>query len=106
MNHLNLLQNGLHETYKDKNNSGYILVIIKINNSEAIKKSDKSKVIIGPSGPCQNLKKMQLIWNGEFYGADSVRWFILSDSPPEKDVQWSDTGVTASNKFLKKCRFS
>ena len=26
------------------------------------------------------------------YGADSVRWFILSDSPPEKDVQWSDVG--------------
>ena len=36
------------------------------------------------------------------YGADSIRWFILSDSPPEKDVQWSDTGVTAANKFLQK----
>ena len=36
------------------------------------------------------------------YGADAVRWFILSDSPPEKDVQWSDTGVAASNKFLQK----
>ena len=27
------------------------------------------------------------------YGADAVRLFILSDSPPEKDIQWSDTGV-------------
>ena len=36
------------------------------------------------------------------YGADAVRWFILSDSPPEKDVQWSDTGVISSNKFLQK----
>ena len=36
------------------------------------------------------------------YGADSVRWFILSDSPPEKDVQWSDSGVASSNKFLQK----
>ena len=36
------------------------------------------------------------------YGADAVRWFILSDSPPEKDVQWSDTGVFSSNKFLQK----
>ena len=33
------------------------------------------------------------------YGADAVRWFILSDSPPEKDVQWSDTGVDSANKF-------
>ena len=36
------------------------------------------------------------------YGADAVRWFILSDSPPEKDIQWSDTGVSSSNKFLQK----
>ena len=36
------------------------------------------------------------------YGADSVRWFILSDSPPEKDVQWSDIGVESANKFLQK----
>ena len=36
------------------------------------------------------------------YGADSVRWFILSDSPPDKDVQWSDSGVASSNKFLQK----
>jgi leucyl-tRNA synthetase len=36
------------------------------------------------------------------YGADSVRWFILSDSPPEKDVQWSNTGVVSANKFLQK----
>ena len=36
------------------------------------------------------------------FGADSVRWFILSDSPPEKDVQWSDNGVVSANKFYKK----
>ena len=36
------------------------------------------------------------------YGADAVRWFILSDSPPEKDVQWSDIGVKSANKFLQK----
>ncbi len=36
------------------------------------------------------------------YGADAVRWFILSDSPPEKDIQWSDSGVNSSNKFLQK----
>ena len=36
------------------------------------------------------------------YGADAVRWFILSDSPPEKDVQWSDTGVASASKFLQK----
>ena len=36
------------------------------------------------------------------YGADAIRWFILSDSPPEKDVQWSNQGVNSSYKFLQK----
>ena len=36
------------------------------------------------------------------YGADAVRWFILSDSPPDKDIQWSASGVDAANKFLQK----
>jgi len=36
------------------------------------------------------------------YGADAVRLFILSDSPPEKDVQWSEQGMVASYKFINK----
>jgi leucyl-tRNA synthetase len=36
------------------------------------------------------------------YGADAVRLFILSDSPPEKDVQWSDEGIKSSYKFIQK----
>ena len=38
----------------------------------------------------------------EDYGADATRLFILSDSPPEKDVQWSDQGIIASYKFIQK----
>ena len=41
----------------------------------------------------------------ESYGADAVRLFILSDSPPEKDVQWSDRGMESSYKFLQKLWF-
>ena len=36
------------------------------------------------------------------FGADAVRLFILSDSPPEKDVQWSEQGMIASYKFVQK----
>ena len=38
----------------------------------------------------------------EKYGADAVRLFILSDSPPEKDVQWSEEGIASSFKFIQK----
>ena len=36
------------------------------------------------------------------YGADAARLFILSDSPPEKDVQWSEEGIISSFKFVQK----
>ena len=38
----------------------------------------------------------------EIYGADTARWFMLSDSPPEKDVQWSEQGIKAAFKFIQK----
>ncbi len=36
------------------------------------------------------------------YGADTARWFMLSDSPPERDLQWTETGIVASFKFINK----
>ena len=36
------------------------------------------------------------------YGADAVRWFILSDSPPERDIQWSEEGINGAFKYIQK----
>ena len=36
------------------------------------------------------------------YGADTARWFVLSDSPPERDVEWTASGAEASHKFLNR----
>ena len=36
------------------------------------------------------------------FGADAIRWFILSDSPPGKDIQWSEEGISSSFKFIQK----
>ena len=38
----------------------------------------------------------------EKYGADTARWFMLSDSPPERDLQWTETGIASSFKFINK----
>ncbi len=38
----------------------------------------------------------------DLYGADTARWFMLSDSPPERDLQWTETGIAASFKFINK----
>ncbi|EMD84000.1 leucine--tRNA ligase [Pacificimonas flava] len=34
------------------------------------------------------------------YGADAVRWFVLSDSPPERDLEWSDAGIEGAARFV------
>ncbi len=103
----NLFTQGMvcHESYQDENGNWlYPHEIEKINSKEAIKKENKSKVIIGPPESMSKSKKNTIDPETMIkqYGADSVRWFILSDSPPEKDVQWSDSGVASSNKFLQK----
>jgi leucyl-tRNA synthetase len=33
------------------------------------------------------------------YGADAVRWFMLSDSPPERDLEWSENGIEGAHRF-------
>ena len=94
-----------HETYKDA--SGKWLnpeEIEKDKNGNLIKIKDKTKVIAGPSESMSKSKKNVIDPESmiKSYGADAVRWFILSDSPPEKDIQWSNQGVNAAYKFLQK----
>jgi leucyl-tRNA synthetase len=36
------------------------------------------------------------------YGADTARWFMLSDSPPERDVEWTDAGVEGAHRFVQR----
>ncbi|WP_345907701.1 leucine--tRNA ligase, partial [Sphingomonas sp. UBA4815] len=36
------------------------------------------------------------------YGADAVRWFMLSDSPPERDLPWSESGIEGSWRFVQR----
>ena len=103
----NLFTQGMvcHESYKDeKGNWLYPEEVEKINNNKFVKKSDKSKVIVGPPESMSKSKKNTIDPETMIkqYGADAVRWFILSDSPPDKDIQWSASGVEAANKFLQK----
>ncbi len=94
-----------HETYKDKNNKWlYPNEIEKNSSGKFFKKQDKSQVTVG-SPEAMSKSKKNVVDPEEMiksYGADSVRWFILSDSPPEKEILWSNNGLIAANKFLQK----
>ncbi len=94
-----------HETYKDSNGKWLSPEEIeKKDKIEFVKKSDQTNVIVGPSESMSKSKKNVIDPESmiESYGADAIRWFILSDSPPEKDIQWSSQGVNSAYKFLQK----
>ncbi len=94
-----------HETYKINNEWKNPSEVQSENGKDFfLKDKPNQKVIVGPSESMSKSKKNTIdprimIKN---YGADSVRFFILSDSPPEKDIQWSDQGMQAAYKYVQK----
>ena len=92
-----------HETYQDENKWLSPDEIIKEPNGLAVTKKDGKKLTSGLLKQCLNQKKYnrsrKMI---NKYGVDSVRWFMLSDSPPDKDIQWSETELMHPTNFYKK----
>ena len=103
----NLFTQGMvcHETYKDKSGNWLSPDEVEFkSNKKFISKIDNTEVEIGPAEAMSKSKKNTIDPEKMIkkYGADAVRLFILSDSPPERDVMWSDDGIEASHKFLQK----
>ncbi len=95
-----------HETYKDRNDNWLSPDQVQTDDGKNffVKGQATNKVIVGPSESMSKSKKNtidpeQMI---TAYGSDAVRLFILSDSPPEKDIQWSETGMNSAHKFVQK----
>jgi leucyl-tRNA synthetase len=95
-----------HETYKDQTNVWLSPDEVTSEDGKEFYKKDNpsEKIIVGPTESMSKSRKNTIDPENiiKSYGADSVRLFILSDSPPEKDVQWSDQGMMASFKFVQK----
>ncbi|MCC8415980.1 MAG: leucine--tRNA ligase [Rickettsia endosymbiont of Gnoriste bilineata] len=102
----NLLTQGmvLHATYKDANNNW-------LYPDEVIKQSDKwinkntgEKVVQGRiekmSKSKKNVVDLESILTN--HSADAIRLFVLSDSPPEKDFEWSANGLEGCSRFISK----
>ena len=94
-----------HETYKDPDGNWVSPDEIEIINGKKFLKKDNSKQITVGSSESMSKSKKNTIDPEDIisnYGADSARLFILSDSPPEKDIQWSEEGIVSSFKFVQK----
>ena len=62
--------------------------LVDVGKTEKMSKSKKN--VIDPSS----------IIN--LYGADTARWYMLSDSPPDRDLEWTDNGISGAYKFINK----
>ena len=80
--------NDVDET--DENNLVHIPTGKAVYKGDIIKMSKAKKNVVDPNDIIQG------------YGADVARWFVLSDSPPERDVEWTDAGVNGAWNFQKK----
>ena len=85
-----------HETYRAADGSWLLPEEVeRTAGGNVVRASDKSPVEVGRSEKMSKSKKNvvdpdQIIHD---YGADTARWFMLSDSPPERDLEWTEAGV-------------
>ena len=101
----NLFTQGMvcHPTFKNKAGKWiFPKDVIEKNNSFFLNSNEE--VFKGDSQAMSKSKKNIIDPDDiiKIYGSDAVRWFILSDSPPDRDIQWSDNGIQGAFKYIKK----
>jgi leucyl-tRNA synthetase len=98
----------IHETYRSEDGRWLLPTEIRIDGEGESRKATEiasgKPVIIGSIEKMSKSKK-NLVDPDDIittYGADCVRWFILSDSPPERDVIFSEAGVAGASRFMQR----
>lgn len=94
-----------HETYKDADGRWLY--------PEEIQKRSDGSVVHGETGAAVSVGRSESMSKSKrnvvdpeeiigSYGADTARWFMLSDSPPERDLEWTDAGVDGAWRYLNR----
>ncbi len=94
-----------HETYQDANGDWLYPDEIEKDENGTIIQSDTGKpIIVGRIEKMSKSKRNTVDPRGiiEGYGADTARLFMLSDSPPERDLEWTEAGVEGAWRYLNK----
>jgi len=98
----------VHETYGNHKMGWFQpseLEIKEIDGKRTAKRLDNAEEV--PIGGIEKMSKSKrnVIDPDEIiatYGADTARWFMLSDSPPDRDVEWTDAGAEGAHRFVQR----
>jgi leucyl-tRNA synthetase len=98
----------VHETYRDAAGQFVFPADVRIESDGATRRAvhadTGAPIAIGPIEKMSKSKK-NVVDPDEIiasYGADTARWFMLSDSPPERDVIWTEEGVQGASRFVQR----
>jgi len=98
----------VHETYRAKNGDWVEPTKVKIetvgDQRKAVLEKTGAPIEIGPIEKMSKSKKNTVDPDDiiSAYGADTARWFMLSDSPPDRDVIWTEEGVQGAWRFVQR----
>jgi leucyl-tRNA synthetase len=93
-----------HETYRDANGEWLLPDEIEKHDGAAFKRGSTTAVTVGASEKMSKSKKNVVAPESiiDIFGADTIRWFMLSDTPPERDVEWTQEGAEGCWRFVQR----
>ncbi len=93
-----------HETYKNADGHWVEPSMVEKRGDQLVEVATGQPVHVGRTEKMSKSKKNVVDPTSiiEQYGADAARWFMLSDSPPERDLAWSEAGIEGAWRFVQR----
>jgi leucyl-tRNA synthetase len=93
-----------HETYRDEAGNWLLPEEVDKRDGGAVHRETGAPATIGPSEKMSKSKKNVIAPETiiDVFGADAIRWFMLSDTPPERDVEWTQEGAEGCWRFIQR----
>jgi leucyl-tRNA synthetase len=93
-----------HETYRTADGEWVEPADVEKRGGKVFLKGTNAELIVGHSEKMSKSKKNVIAPETiiDKYGADTIRWFMLSDTPPERDIEWTDEGAEGCFRFVQR----
>lgn len=90
-----------HESYRAADGRWLYPVEIERRGADAVERATGTPIVIGPIDKMSKSKRntvdpADIIAR---FGADTARWFVLSDNPPDRDMEWTEAGIAGAHRF-------